>query len=78
MKKCKIVHVNDGTAKVITNGDRHFAEEYPWAEDFIEHYLNQGYEVKQMISNYTPNIREEGGPSFFIGGFTIYMEKEDI
>lgn len=51
MRKCKILHINDGSAKVITNGDRHFVEEHPWAEDLIEGYLNQGYEVKQMIPN---------------------------
>lgn len=76
MRKCKILHINDGTAKVITNGDRHFVEEHPWAEDLIEGYLNQGYEVKQMIPNYTPNVQKNGEYSFFIGGFTVYMEKE--
>lgn len=76
MKKCKIVHVNDGTAKVMTNGNRHFVEEYPWAEELIDSYLEQGYEVKQMISNVTPNILEDGCYPFFIGGFTFYLEKE--
>lgn len=76
MKKCKIIHINDGTAKVTTNGDRHFVEKYPWAEKLIEGYLVQGYKVKQMIPNHTPNIQEKCEYSFFIGGFTIYMEKE--
>lgn len=76
MRKCKILHINDGTAKVITNGDRHLVEEHPWAEDLVEGYLNQGYEVKQMIPNYTPNVQKNGEYSFFIGGFTVYMEKE--
>lgn len=76
MKKCKIIHINDGTSKVTTNGDRHFAEEYPWAEELIEGYINRGYEVKQMIPNYTPNVQKLGEYPFFIGGFTVYMEKE--
>lgn len=77
MKKCKLVHINDGSEKVITNGDMHFVEEYPWTEELIESYLNEGYEVKQMVSNYMPNIQGEGGYSFFVGGVTIYMEKEE-
>jgi len=76
MKKCKIIHINDGTAQVTTNGSGHFVEEYPWSEKLIDDYLNQGYELKQMFPNYTPNIQEEGMYSFYIGGFTIYMEKE--
>lgn len=65
MKKCKIIHINDGTAKVITNGENHFVEEFPWAEELINSYLEQGYEVKQMVSNVTPNIQKEGSYTFF-------------
>lgn len=33
--KCKIIRIHDGDAKVITDGNRHFAEEYEWAEGVI-------------------------------------------
>lgn len=77
MKKCKIIHINDGTAEVATNENRHFAEEYPWAKSILDEYLKEGYEVKQMFPNYTPNIQKDGAYNFFIGGFTVYMEKEE-
>ena len=76
MKECKIIHINDGTARVITNGENHFVEDFPWAEELVESYLNQGYEVKQMIPSYTPNVQKAGEYSFFIGGFIVYMKKE--
>ena len=76
MKKCKIICINDGTAKVMTNGEHHFVEEFLWAEELINSYLEQGYEVKQMISNVTPNVQKEGDYTFFMGGFALYLEKE--
>lgn len=76
MKKCKIIHINDGTAKILTDGDRHFSEEYLWAEEVINSYLREGYEVKQMIPEITPNQLEVGKYSFYNSGFTVYLEKE--
>ena len=31
MKRCKLIHLNDGTGKGLTTGDRNFMEEYTWA-----------------------------------------------
>lgn len=77
MKECKVIHINDGVANVIQNGDRHFVEEFPWTDNFLNNYLAQGYEVKHIMPNITPNILEKGCYPFFIGGFTVYLEKED-
>lgn len=77
MKKCKIIHINDGTAVTITNGERHFAVEFPWAESVIDEYLNDGYEVKQMIPEISPAVVNEDPLTFYKSGFTIYLEKEE-
>ncbi len=37
-----------------------------------EEYINDGYEVKQMIPEVTPN----GSGGFYKSGFTVYLEKE--
>lgn len=46
MKKCKIIHISDGSPETLTNGDRHFAEEFTWAENLINEYPEDGYTVK--------------------------------
>lgn len=76
MKKCKIIHINDGSPETLTNGDRHFAEEFTWAENLINEYLEDGYTVKQMIPTVMPNILEAGNFSFYASGFTVYLEKD--
>ncbi len=77
MKKCKIIHINDGSHETITNSNFHFAEEFPWAESVINEYLNDGYEVKQMIPEITPSKVETGTVAFYKSGFTVYLEKEE-
>ena len=76
MKKCKIVHVNDGTVKVITNGNHHFAEEYPWMENLVDDYLSEGYQLKHMFPSITPNILDKGNYPFYADGFILYLEKD--
>ena len=75
IKKCKILHINDGSAVVRTNGNFHFMEEYVWAEETVQSYLREGYEVKQMIPTLTP-ARLDGGVAFYDTGFTIYLERD--
>ena len=77
MKKCKIIHINDGTPKELENGNRFFAEEYEEAEAFLAPFLAEGYEVKQMIPDYSPAIQKPGAFSFYNTGFTVYLEKEE-
>ena len=76
MKKVKILHINDGNSEVVTNGDRMFIETFPKAQNEIEKYLNEGWEVKQMIPEVSPAINKEGAYTFYESGFTVYMEKE--
>jgi len=77
MKKAKILHINDGCSEVVTNGDRMFIETFPKAQNEIEKYLNEGWEVKQMITEVSPAVNQEGTYSFYKSGFTVYMEKEE-
>lgn len=76
MKQVKILHINDGNTEVVTNGDRMFIETFPRAQSEIEKYLNEGWEVKQMIPEVTPSVNKEGTCTFYKSGFTIYMEKD--
>lgn len=75
MKKCVVIHVNDGKPEELHNGDHMFIERFPRTERIIEEYLAKGYELKQMIPDYTPAMQEEGNFTFFKGGVTIYFEK---
>ena len=77
MKKCKIIHINDGTAGTLTNGERFYAEEFEKAEEFLAAYLAEGYEVKLMIPSFEPAIQKPGAYSFYETGFTVYLEKEE-
>lgn len=75
MKECKILHINDGSAKELVNGNYHYMEEYEWAEEALQEYLDEGFEVKQMIPCLTP-ARLDGGVAFYDTGFTVYLERE--
>jgi hypothetical protein len=75
-KKCKLIRINDGTAKTLENGNFHFVEEMEWAAKYLERYLNEGYEVKHMVPEVTPAIQKDGTYSFYKGGFTFYLERE--
>lgn len=76
-KKCKLIHINDGTATEIVNGNRHFVEEYTWAEDYLNRYLREGYELKHMVPMVTPSLQQEGNYTFYKSGFTFYLEREE-
>jgi hypothetical protein len=55
-----------------------FVESYPDAANIINDYLEQGYEVKQIIPEFCPAIQEEGVFTFYKDGFTVYFEKEFV
>lgn len=76
MKECKIIHIHDGNPVEISNGNRFFQEDFPQTEQVINDYLNQGFEVKQILPQYTPAIQEEGNLSFYKSGVLIYLERE--
>lgn len=75
MKKCVLIHINDGNADVVQNGNRMFIERFTRTEEVIEQYLSQGYEVKQIIPDYSPAEQGEGNFTFYKGGITLYFEK---
>lgn len=76
MKECKIIHIHDGKAKVIQNENFLMVEEFQEAEKLLNSYLAQGYEVKHIVSNVSPNILKKDNWSFYKDGFTFYLEKE--
>lgn len=77
MKKCKLIQINDGNERKLKNGNRLYVSEYSKAEEEIERYLNQGYEVKSITPTYNPSTQEEGNLTFYLGGVVVYLEKEE-
>lgn len=77
MKKCTILHINDGNPKEVHNGNRLYVEEYVVSEDVLNPYLAAGFEVKHIVPWVRPNINEEGSFPFFNDGFIVYLEKEE-
>ena len=75
-KECKILHINDGSAKVMLNKNFHFMEEYHWAEQILETYLDQGFVIRQMIPNFTPSRGTPGSYAFYDTGFVVILERE--
>lgn len=65
MKKCILIHINDGNAEVLQNGNFMFVERFIKAEEIINKYLARGYEVKQIIPNYSPSQQGEGNMTFY-------------
>ena len=77
MKKCRIVHINDGNHRELRNGGRFFAEHNPKMEEKLNQLLALGYEVKHVVSQYSPSIQgETGNYMFYKSGYTFYLEKE--
>ena len=77
MKKCRIVHINDGNHRELRNGGRFFAEHNPQTEEKLNQLLALGYEVKHVVSQYSPSIQgETGNYMFYKSGYTFYLEKE--
>lgn len=77
MMKCRVLHVNDGNAKELTNGNRFFAENYPKMEETINRVMQMGYEVKQMVPQYSPSVQgNDGTYMFYLSGYAFYLEKE--
>ncbi len=77
MKKCRVLHINDGNSEELTNGNRFFAEYYPKIEDIMNKLLLMHYEVKQILPEYSPAIQgQPGSYMFYHTGYTFYLEKE--
>ena len=52
MKKCKVININDGSPKMLSNRDRLCIEEYTRIEEILEGYFQQGYTLKQIVPTY--------------------------
>lgn len=77
MKKCLFIHINDGKPEVLQNGNHLFVERFFKTEEVIEHYLAQGYEVKQIMPDVSPAEQGAGNYTFYKGGITVYFEKDE-
>ena len=76
MKEYKIIRMNEAHARMLTNGNWHCAEDYPWTEKMLNFHLEQGYTVKQMITTISPGERGGGGYSFYKDGFIFLLEHD--
>ena len=76
MKECKILHINDGNPEVLHNGDNLYIEELTVSEEILNELLEEGWEVKQMLPDFTPSILQKGCYSFYHTGFVVYLERE--
>ena len=76
MKEVKVIHINDGTSEVLTNGNRHYAEDNVWAGKMLSMYLNAGYEISQIIPDFTPGEPGGGGYAFYKTGFTVFLVRD--
>lgn len=77
MKKCKVININDGSPKILTNQDRLCVEEYTRIEEILEGYFQQGYRLIHIVPTYNPGIQEKGNYSFYCNGYTVYLEKDE-
>ena len=77
MKKCKVIHINDGAASVRENGNFRFVEEFDFTESYLNNLMSEGWEVKHMVPEVTPAIHGDGSYSFYKSGFTFYLEHEE-
>ena len=77
MKKCKVIHINDGTASVRENGKFRFVEEFDFTESYLNDLLSKGWEVKHMVPEVTLAIQCDGSYSFYKSGYTFYLEREE-
>ena len=75
MKKCKLIHINDGNPREIRNCDRLFMEDIPRVEDLLDHWLNKGWVVKQMMPLYEPNQLEQGAIGFYLSGINAIWKR---
>ena len=53
-KERKVVHINDGSKKILAHGEAYDAEEFVWAGEVLSTYVNAGFQVVFMMTDYTP------------------------
>ena len=76
MKEYKIIRMNEGHARYLTNGNWHCAEDHPWTEKMLNLHLQRGYTVKQMIATVSPGEPGGRGYAFYNDGFVFLLEHD--
>lgn len=78
VKECKIVQLNDGSAKIQQNENFHLVKSFDWAAEYINKcFLSEGWEVKHMVAEVSPAIQgEEGSYNFYKSGWTFFLERD--
>lgn len=73
MKECKVIHITDGTPEELEIDSRFYAEEYRSSGRLISRYLNDGYEIAQIIPD-TTDISQS--LPYHKTGFTVFFVRE--
>ena len=76
MKHCMIVRITDKSPVKLHDWDDYVSEHFPKMEAELEVYLEEGYEVKQIVPHVAPEIQEDGKQGFCETGYTFYLERE--
>lgn len=76
MKEYKIIRMNEAHERMLTNGNWHCAQDYPWTEKMLNLHLQQGYTVKQMIATVSPGEPGGRGYAFYNDGFVFLLEHD--
>ena len=77
MIECKIITINDATGREKFNIDYHRLEEYPWSDEVLNWYLNEGFEIKHVVQLFHPGTQGQSGEyNFYVAGWTIFLERE--
>ncbi len=76
MKECKIVRMNDGLENELLNGEFMHILTLPREEKMIEFFLDLGYEVKQIVRDFSPGMARPGELPFYKSGLIFYLERE--
>lgn len=72
MYEFKLIHVNDGDEKELTNGDWLYAAELVKAENFLAPYIEEGFRIRQMI----PSVVPDGKGGIYNDGFIVCLERD--
>ena len=76
MKECRIITVNDGKERELSNGNYLYVCDYPATEKVVNEYLKEGWDIVHMTPVIDPAINREGDFTFYKGGYTFYLERE--
>lgn len=76
MKHCMIVRITDKSPTKLHDWEDYYSEHFPKMEAELEVYLEEGYEVKQIVPHLAPEVQADGKQGFCETGYTFYLERE--